>query len=272
MWATLAFVTALSLAPNQAGQLKLTNDRATYGYLGATRPDNKLYPGDIYFITFDIDNLDVGADGEIRYSMGMDLLNSKGKSEYSREPQEVQARNDLGGKAMPGYAAAEVGTETAPGEYTMKVTVTDLRAKQTRVLERKFEVLPKDFALVRTHLAYFAQAPVPAPPLFVAGQAIFFNCSAVGFSRDKNNKDQPNVGIEMVIRDENGKPTLSKPVTDEVTMLPENVKNLAALPIGIPVQLNRPGKFTLELQATDRVSKKTAKVTLPITVVEQKEK
>jgi hypothetical protein len=270
MWATLAFVTALSLAPHQAGSLKLTNDRATYGVLGASRTDNKLFPGDIYFVTFDIENLDVGEDGRVLYSMGMDLINSKGKSEYSKEPTDLEARNDLGGKSMPGFAAADIGLETVPGEYTLKVTVTDRRSKQTQTLMRKFEVLPREFALVRTHLAYVAQAPVPAPPVLAAGQAIFFNCSAVGFSRDKSNKDQPNVGIEIVIRDENGKPTLPNPVKDEVTMLPENARNVSALPIGIPVQLNRAGKFTLELEATDRLTKKKAKVSIPIQVVELK--
>ena len=40
MWATLALLTALQLTPAQAGQLRLTNDRATYGKHGATRADN----------------------------------------------------------------------------------------------------------------------------------------------------------------------------------------------------------------------------------------
>ena len=102
MWSTLALATALTLAPHAAGDLKLTNARATYGVLGATRADTKILPGDIYYITFDIENLDIGDDGEVRYSMGMELLNNKGKPEYSQEPRDLKARNDLGGTSMPG--------------------------------------------------------------------------------------------------------------------------------------------------------------------------
>ena len=267
MWSTLALATALTLAPHAGGDLKLTNDRATYGVLGATRTENKLLPGDVYYITFDIENLDVGEDGRVLYSMGMELLNSKGRPEYSQEPRDLEARNDLGGNRMPGFAAAEVGTDTAPGEYTIKVTVTDRRSKKSDTLTRKFEVLPKDFGLVRTYLTYFSQTPVPAPPLAVAGQAILVNCHVVGFMRDKTS-DQPNIGLEMTILDEQGSPvpTLKKPITDEVTM---NVpKNLAALPISMPVQLNRPGKFLVKLRATDRGNNKTAEVSIPLQVLE----
>ena len=42
-------------------------------------------------------------------------------------------------------------------------------------------------------------------------------------------------------------------------------------PAGIDAPASdRPGKFTVELQATDRISKKTAKLSLPLTSVEQK--
>ena len=45
---------------------------------------------------------------------------------------------------------------------------------------------------------------------------------------------------------------------------------LGLVPRQFPLALNRPGKFTVELQATDRISKKTAKLSLPLTSVEQK--
>jgi hypothetical protein len=270
MWSTLALATALTLAPHAGGDLKLTNDRATYGYLGPTRTENKVLPGDIYYVAFDIENLDVGEDGKILYSMGMELLNSKGKPEFSQDPRDLEARNDLGGNRMPGFAAAEIGTDTAPGEYTIKVTVTDRKSKKSDTLTRKFEVGPKEFGLVRTGLTYFSREPPPAPPLGVTGQGILVNAQIVGFTRDKDKKDQPSIGIEMVIKDENGKPTLSKPITDEVTMIPENLKNIQAIPISLPLQLNRSGKFTVHLRATDRLNKKTAEMSLPLQVLDLK--
>src|SRR5690242_18705476 len=100
MWATMALAAALAAAPHQAGDLKLTNVRATYGYLGAERKENKYVPGDICYITFDIENLDVREDGKVRYSMKMELLNPKGKVEFGKEPQELEATNSLGGNRM----------------------------------------------------------------------------------------------------------------------------------------------------------------------------
>jgi hypothetical protein len=269
MWATLAFVTALGLAPHQSGDLKLTNVRATYGMLGATRTDNEFLPGDIYFVAFDMENLDVTEDGRVLYSMGMELLDSKGKAVFAKEPQDLEARNDLGGRTMPGFAASEVGTETPQGDYTLKVTVTDRRSKKSDTLTRKFKVLPRDFGLVRAHMAYFAQAPVPAPPLFVVGQAAVVNCGAVGFTRADKGQMQPNIALEMVVLDDQGSPTLKQPITDEVKM---NVpKNLSAIPISLPIQMNRPGKFTIKITAQDKLANKKSTVSIPIQVVETKE-
>jgi hypothetical protein len=266
MWATLALTMAVSLAPQQTAALKLTNDRATYGVLGATRTENKLLPGDIYFVTFDIENLSVSETGKVEYSMGMQLLNSQNKPEFTKDPQDLEATNSLGGNRMPGFAAAEVGTETAPGKYTLKVTVTDRRAKKTEVLTREFEVLPKSFGLVRVHMTYL-QAAIPAPPLAVAGQSILINCAAVNFKRN-DDKKQPDIGLQITIVDEKGNPTLTKPFTDEVVKdVPEKTP---AIPISLPLELNRPGKFTVKLQATDRITKKSVEVSFPLEVRETK--
>jgi hypothetical protein len=43
-----------------------------------------------------------------------------------------------------------------------------------------------------------------------------------------------------------------------------------ALPLQFWLQLNRPGKFTLVVTATDQLTKKTTKTTLPFTVVDAK--
>ena len=44
--------------------------------------------------------------------------------------------------------------------------------------------------------------------------------------------------------------------------------DIILLPMYFLVELNRPGKFTIELKATDRTSKKTARASLPLTVTE----
>jgi hypothetical protein len=274
MWATLAFAVAVSTStvPAQGGPLKLSNPRATYGFLGAPRAENAVLPGDVYFITFDIENLTMKEDGEVTYKMGLELINDKGKVLFGEEPQEKKARNSLGGKSLPAFAATEVGTNTPPGKYTVKVTVIDPAAKGaagTQNLESKFEVLPPGFGVVRLNTVYLA-APVTAPPVLVPGQSILVNCSVVGFERAKAGDKQPNIGLQMrVIDDATGLPVLAKPLLDEIKQkVPEE---LNAIPISMPLDLNRTGKFTIELQVTDRVNT-TAKpvvVKLPIHVVDK---
>src|SRR5207248_1050493 len=78
---TLALAAALGLAPSQpAGALSLKNVRVTYGELGAPRNDDKLLPGDLYFIAFDIEGIKVDAAGKVSYSMAMDVTDKAGKS------------------------------------------------------------------------------------------------------------------------------------------------------------------------------------------------
>jgi hypothetical protein len=265
MWATLAFVSALSLAPAQAGPLKIVNDRATYGILGSQRPDNDLLPGDIYFVTFEIDGLQT-KEGKFSYSIGMEFLDKDGKSEFKREPQKAEGINTLGGNRLPAFAAAEVGTETKPGEYTLKVTVADNFANKNIELVRKFKVLPKSFGLVRLHLTYLQQIPAP-PQLLAPGQSVLINCMAVNFKRDDKTK-QPSIAIEIRILDDKGQPTLPEAFKDEVTKGVE--ESMLAIPIALPLDLNRAGKFTVVLKATDRIAKTEYEVKFPLNVVELK--
>ncbi|HEY1861805.1 MAG TPA: hypothetical protein VGG61_15700, partial [Gemmataceae bacterium] len=67
MMATLAFLSALSALPAQDGQLRFANERPTYCMWGATRTANKYLPGDVYFLSFDIENLSVDKNGKVSY-------------------------------------------------------------------------------------------------------------------------------------------------------------------------------------------------------------
>jgi hypothetical protein len=266
MWTTLGLAAALTLAPAQTDALDLTNIRPVYGYLGTARPNSKLLPGDVFFVTFEIDNIKVSPVGEVLYSMGMELLDGKGKTQFKKDPESLKALNSLGGKSLPAMAHVDIGLDTAPGKYTLKVTVTDQSTKtnSSKSFEREFEVVPMEFGLVRLNLTYDVEGRTPAPATGVPGQSVFLNLAAVGFKR---NKDEPNVSVEMAIQDGAGKPVLAKPFTAEVKELPREYQ---ALPMQFRVDLNRPGKFTVKLKATDNVSKKTAELTFPLTVLETK--
>ena len=73
----------------------------------------------------------------------------------------------------------------------------------------------------------------------------------------------------MTVRDESGKATTAKPFVGEAN---KNIQQqfTKILPMQFVLPINRSGKFTIELKATDKISNKTAKLTFPVTVLEQK--
>jgi hypothetical protein len=264
MWATLAIATAVSLAPNQAGQLKLSNPRTTYGFLGSIRENNKFLPGDVIFLTFDIDGLTVDKSGTIKYSMGMQMKDSGGKQVFGQVPQPVQANNTLGGTSTRGMAYGDIGGDTSPGKYTLTVTVKDESSGKSDSISRDFEVLKKDFGIGRVGL-FSNDQRTPTPPVFVVGQSAWVHFWTFGFERDK--EKNPNLEVKMRVFDDAGKPTLGEPFTGESKSLPANVRST---PWWQKIELNRAGKFKVELEATDNVTKKTVKETLNISVLDGK--
>jgi hypothetical protein len=271
MWATLALATALNLAPSQSGTLQLKNDRVTYGPLGAERKESKILGGDFFVVAFDIEGLKVRDDGQVKYSMGLEVLNKEGKSQYREDPQDLEAFNALGGGRLPGFAHVFIGSDQPPGEYTLKVSVKDRNSGQSDTLTKTFEVLPKRFGFVQVGLSYQAPArdvSLAAPALGVPGQTLLLNFIVVGFDLDKARKDQPNIETSLRILDENGKPTLPKAFSGLANDVSAEYKK--GIPMQFMLSLNRPGKFKLELKATDKVSGKTAELMLDLNVVEPK--
>src|SRR5262249_61417254 len=100
---------------------------------------------------------------------------------------------------------------------------------------------------------------------FVKGRSLLVTGALVGFQRGGK---QPNVAVELSILDESDKPVLANPFKGEIG------KDVPATALSLPIQflvpLNRAGKFTLVLKATDQLSRKTAELKFPITVVQSK--
>jgi hypothetical protein len=267
MLATLAIATALSLAPSQAGDLKLSNQRTTYGFLGETRENNKYLPGDVVFLAFDIDGLTVGKDGKISYSMAMQLKDAKGAVLFAQVPQPIEANNTLGGTSTRGFSYAQIGGDLAAGKYTMTVTVKDEPSGKSSPLTQNFEVVKRDFGIIRLGLFYDDQGKEWAAPHFVVGQHAWIHFNTTGFDRGKDKN--PDIEVRVRVTDASGKPTVAEPFvgSSKNQNVPAAVQTL---PWWQKIELNRAGKYKLELEATDKVSKKTVKETLSITVVDSK--
>jgi hypothetical protein len=264
MWATLALAAALQTVPAQPGDLALKNPRLTHGMFGQQRKDARLLPGDLFMLAYEITGLTIGPDGRVLYSIGMELTNKEGKSIFKQEPKELEAVNTLGGNSRPAFAFLEIGPDTAKGEYTVKIQVTDRAAKKTADLTYRFEILPTSFGFVQASIVL--PNNLPTPPTAVPGQEFWVNFALVGFDLDAAKK-QPNVTVEMQVIDlATGKPTLAKPFTGESKNVAEEFKKI--LPMQFILQLNRPGKYQVQLKATDNNGKKTAEQTLDFTVLE----
>jgi hypothetical protein len=266
MWTAVAMVAALSLAPGDSGALALTNVRATYGLLGAPRPDTKFLPGDQAILAFDIEGLQVDKQGRVLYRIAMEVADSDGKVQFKQAPRDQEVQNTLGGNSLPAFVSLNIGLDQPPGTYTVKVTVTDRAAKASKTLTQSCEVLPKAFGLVRLSLTGDAEGHVPAPVLG-EGQSVWVNFSAVGFQRDEATK-QPDLTVHMRVLDEEGRPTVAQPFAGRVAK--DVPAKALALPMQFMLNLNRAGKFTVQLDATDKVSGQSAALSLPLVVAKIK--
>ncbi|MFO0928858.1 MAG: hypothetical protein U0736_17865 [Gemmataceae bacterium] len=260
MSAALALMTVLTLAP---AQLELKNVRTTVGVLGQERKDDKLLPGDVLVVAFDIEGLKVKDDGRVLYAMGMELTKAgKDKPEFKRDPQDLEAVNSLGGTSLPAFALSVIGTDTAPGQYNLKVTVRDRQGKTEKTLNKAFEVLPVDLGFVQVR--FTSSAGEPAAAVAVPGQRLYLHCALVGFQLSK--EKLPHVTFEMQVMDESGKPTLEKPFKGDIKTDLKNTPGMMTF-LPIPLELNRTGKFKVAIKAKDNIGGKTTEQALDLTVL-----
>jgi hypothetical protein len=262
MMTALALLAALELAPRQTGDLTLKDVRFTYGVLGQKRADTKLLPGDTLIVAFDVEGITCDDQGKVLYSISTEVLDGSNKMVHRQPPRDLEAIHALGGNRLPAYAQVDVGLQQPAGEYTLKVTVGDRVSRKSQTLNQKFTVLPPDFGLVRISASADPTGTFPAG-LLGAGQTIWVHALAVGFGWDKASK-QPNVALQCRILDESGKPTTAKPFSGSVNK--DVPANSMSLPIQFQMALNRPGKFTFEIKATDQVTNKAVTYSIPFTV------
>jgi hypothetical protein len=253
---------AVGTAPAAEG-LTLSNVRLTRGLLGPVRDGSRVLPGDNLFVCFDVEGVTLAEDGKVLYSTAVEVTDPRGKTIFKQDPRDLQTIGSLGGNRIPAFVRLHIGPDHSPGQYTVSTTVTDRASGSKAVLKRNFEVLPREFGIVQLSTTgdHEGLIPLPAPAV---GQGLWLHFGVVEFRRDEASH-QPNVAIALRVLDQDGKPTLVQPSSGAIS------KDVPEKDLVIPVQqmllLNRPGKFTVELTATDRVSGKKDTLTFPLTVV-----
>src|SRR5438876_9362338 len=125
-----AVLMLLGLASGQPGKLAVANERLTYGHLGPPRESVKYLPGDVIYLTFEVQNMTFDADGKASYAVGLEILDGKGTPLLKQQPRNATSRNYLGGSTLPCAANMQVPLEAAPGNYSLRVTVIDNATKK----------------------------------------------------------------------------------------------------------------------------------------------
>jgi len=264
MWVSVVTAVLLGLGSGQTGKLAVANDRLTYGHLGPPRETAKYLPGDIIYLIFEVQNMTFDGDGKASYAVGLEILDAKGTPLHKQQPRNATTRNYLGGTTLPCAANMQVPLESAPGNYTLRVTVIDSATKKAVQTEHKIEVLPKGFGLVNVGTSADPDATIAWSPVGVVGDSIYLNFSTVGFARDQKTK-QPYIKASLRILDEKGQPAGAAKMHGEAKSdVPDN---LAVVPMQFGITLNRTGRFTLELTATDMLTGKTSMVSFPVRVL-----
>jgi hypothetical protein len=261
---TAIVAAALSLAPAQGGELKLSNVRFTVGEMGPPRSEARFLPGDIVYIGYDIVGLTIDTDGTARYRMAMEISDAAGKVYFKENPRDLTDFVPLRGQVIPARAFVTVGLDQPPGQYQCKVTVTDTTTKATATFTARFEVLKPAFGIVAVHPTLDPQRQIPAPTQAFVGQTLFINFSVVGFERDGKTR-QPNTLNEYQVLDEKGQPILAKAISQVVDRGLD--PSVPIYTLQFPLFLNRPGRFTARITVTDKLSGKSARVELPVTVL-----
>ena len=221
-------------------------------------------PGDIVYFAFDIKNMKLDETGRASYTLLVEVTDDKGHLIYKQGPTNAVAQNYLGGNSLPCSAHLELPLDSVPGTHHLKVTITDRSSKKTVSLERTGKILTPDFGLVRVASFADRETKVPAASVGVVGESIYISFAPVGFSRDKGT-GQPDLHVSMRVLDDKGQPTFAKPLSGTVSK--EVPAGLRLIPMQFGITLNRPGNFTIELEAADKLSGKSVKERLPLRVV-----
>jgi hypothetical protein len=254
----VAFV-LLGFIPNIASAVDIKNIRPCYGLFGPTRYKAECLPGDVLFFTFDIDGLAVDPKTKkVSYETTLQLLDAKDKVLDTIPTPANPVVPILGGNSMPGDLYVKIGDNQPPGKYTIQMTIEDKIGKSAKAFKYPFTVLKQGFGIIRA----------AAPAVGFHGQHHVLQFQLVNLTLDK--KKQPSGEVVIRILDDKKNPI------GEATkmMLPRDLPdgtdleklNLVAVPYSI--YLNRPGRFTVEVVATDKNGDKTDRLSYPLTVLD----
>ncbi len=249
----------LGLCPNLSEALEIKNVRPTFGPYGALRTDTKVLPGDTVFLSYDVEGLSVDKKtNKVNFLTTLELVDANEKSLYKKEtPTEMVLQ--LGGDRVPGDLYINTGPKQPPGKYTIRLTILDRSAKQSKAFTYPFELLKEDFGF----------AGIVAPGIGLPGQNYTAQFALINIALDA--KKQPKVDVAMSVKDESGNIVALPVFVNLPKDLPEDIdlQKVNFVPLTYPIYLNRPGRFTVEITAVDyNANKKRVDLRYTLTVID----
>lgn len=233
----------------------------TYGVGGTQRP-KKILTGESIDLAVQISGLELTPDGDMKYSVQLDLLNSSKQLLLTRSSGDQIVPLSLGTNSAKMSNTFPIPKTLSSGNYWMRVVVSDLQSKTATEEMVAFEILANDFFEIGSVvLAKDAQGAYPAGMCFNAGEGVYVHF-VIHNAEIIDGKWK--VGMKLKVLDKNKKVVgkESRNASSEL-IAPEGGSTSAK----IGAFLNRDGEYVLQLEVEDLVGKKTTQRLLPIVVV-----
>jgi hypothetical protein len=257
----LSIVLLLAFSTSLRAELKLDNVRFTYGDLGPARADAKVLPGETLTLAFTIAGLTKDAGGNMNIVLAGELLDGEGKSVAKMPAKTIKSLVALGGADVPGVLTFSLPNNFAAGKYVVRGVVKDALAGSEATTEQAVEVLPARLGIVQFRLTNDAQGQTPSGGNMTVGQAVHVHCRAVGFARKE--KRIHLIG-SLRILDAAGNATYPNPLSFSLDQ--EAPEDVTFATFRFAASANRTGRFTIQIEAQDKIAGRTVTQEVPIVV------
>jgi hypothetical protein len=258
MWSAAVIAGCCVWIASAQNALTIENVRPTFGSPGPDRAGAlQVYPGDTLFISFSLKGLQTNNQGQGKVRLEVEATDAAGSRVFRQDSGDSTFLNALGGDSFHTNVRLDMGPKTAPGKYKVKVIATDLTSKTNATRESDIEILPPGFAIVKV-TAGTDQNLSASASVFGIGQALYVGFAVVGFQNEAATK-HPNLRLEMKVK-EGGVVLAGASQTGEVnaTQVEKVPQGSSMVPGRFLLPLNKVGKFTVEVTATDLVTQKVA--------------
>ncbi|MBX7103930.1 MAG: hypothetical protein K1X57_07605 [Gemmataceae bacterium] len=240
--------------------LEIRNIQACHGPLGPARTRLEVTPLEEVVYRFVVAGLKPAANGEFQFDIAYSMTDSTGKVVLSDTGRHSVVAV-MSGDATPATAAIQVGPTAPPGDYTLRVTVTDCNGGGDAHFSRRLTCKPGEFRAINPRFFHDAARTTPGPAGGLAGQSIYLRVLAAG---PKWEAGKSSVALRVELTDLEGNTVSRQPVTTRREITEGGPFRGIGLETLLP--LAKPGEYQIKLTVIDELARREDVITLPLTV------